>query len=317
MGPFMIYAFRRSAAISLVLLLVAALSTAAPVFAGQPADMDAETQFEYAGSLYKGGDYYLAVGEYKRFMFLFPDHPRAEEAAYSVGLCHFSAAQYASAIGSFKALLRTYPDGRYAEKAQFKMSEAYLHSSQAGIAITILRNLSMVTADTGVRDEALYRMGWIYIEMAQWEQAQSALAGISQDNRGIYRLDALSRALDEGPEMKRKIPGLAGTLALVPGLGYLYCERVQDALIALLVNGGLIWAAYESFDNELYALGSVITFLEIGFYAGNIYGSISSAHKYNRKNERHWGDQLRKRLKVGLASNPQNKGVELSLRYTY
>jgi tetratricopeptide (TPR) repeat protein len=279
--------------------------------------MDAETQFEYADSLYKGGDYFLAVGEYKRFVFLFPGHARVEEAAFRVGLCLFSAAQYASAIDAFKELLQTYPGGRYAEKAQFRMSEAYLRSSQAGIAITVLRNLSIVTTDPGVRDEALYRMGWIHIEMAQWEQAQSTLAGISQDNRHIYRLDALARALDEAPEIKRKSPGLAGTLALVPGLGYLYGGRYQDALIAFLVNGGLIWAAYESFDNDLYALGSVITFVEIGFYAGNIYGSVSSAHKYNRKNERQWSDQLRKRLKVGLASNPHNKGIELSLRYMY
>ena len=79
----------------------------------------------------------------------------------------------------------------------------------------------------------------------------------------------------------------------------------------------MIWAAYESFSNELYALGSVITFVEIGFYSGNIYGSVASAHKYNRKNERQWIEQLRKRLKVSLASRPANRGVELSLRYTY
>ena len=88
-------------------------------------------------------------------------------------------------------------------------------------------------------------------------------------------------------------------------------------MIALLVNGGLIWAAYESFSNELYALGSVITFVELGFYAGNIYGSVASAHKFNRKNERRWIENLRKNLKVGLASRYENRGLELSLRYTF
>ena len=181
--------------------------------------------------------------------------------------------------------MRTYPDGRYTVQSHFRISEGYLRSNQAGAAITSLRNLSIVTDDTGIRDEAYYRMGWIYIGMGQWEQAQGVFTRISQENRNTYRLEELSQALAEEPKMKRKSPKLAGTLAVLPGAGYLYCGRYQDALIAFLVNGGLIWAAYESFDNDLYALGTVITFVEIGFYAGNIYGSVASAHKYNRKNE--------------------------------
>ncbi|RLC18821.1 MAG: hypothetical protein DRI24_01945 [Deltaproteobacteria bacterium] len=287
------------------------------VQAGQTANVDAGVQLEYAGSLYAGEDFLMAAGEYKRFMFLFPDHTRVEEAAYRVGLCYLSAGLSARAIQSFKECLRTYPDGRYADQAQLRMSEGYLRSNQTGAAITSLQNLAIITDDVEIRDEAFYRMGWTYIGMAQWEQAQMVFAKMSQEGRHTYRLEELSRALDEEPKMNRKSPGLAGTLAVLPGAGYLYCGRYQDALIAFLVNGGLIWAAYESFSNELYALGSVITFVEIGFYAGNIYGSVASAHKYNRKNERQWIEHLRKRLKVNLASRPENRGVELSLRYAF
>ena len=153
--------------------------------------------------------------------------------------------------------------------------------------------------------------------MGQWEQALIVFAEISQEGRNTYRLEDLSKALAEEPKMKQKSAGLAGTLAIIPGAGYLYCGRYQDALIALLVNGGLIWAAYEAFSNDLYALGSVITFVEIGFYAGNIYGSVASAHKYNRKKEQQWIENLRQNLKVNLASRPETRGIELSLRYTF
>ena len=40
-----------------------------------------------------------------------------------------------------------------------------------------------------------------------------------------------------------------------------------------MLNAGLILSAWEAFDNELYALGGVISFVEFGFYAGNIYGA--------------------------------------------
>jgi len=285
--------------------------------AGQAVSVDADVQFEYADSLYAGGDFFMAAAEYKRFIFLFPGHARVEEAAYNVGLCHLSARQYSRAVQSFKEIMLSYPDGQYNERAQFRMSEAYLDSSQAGAAITSLRNLAIATDDAGVRDEAYYRMGWVYIGMGQWEQALTVFAEISQEGRNTYRLEALSRALAEEPKMKQKSSALAGTLAIIPGAGYLYCGRYQDALIALLVNGGLIWAAYEAFSNDLYALGSVITFVEIGFYAGNKHGSVARAHKYNRKKERQWIDTLRRRLKVNLASRPENKGLELSLRYTF
>jgi len=71
-------------------------------------------------------------------------------------------------------------------------------------------------------------------------------------------------------------------LSVIPGAGYLYLERYQDALISLLVNTALIFAAYEAFDNDLYVLGGIISFVELGFYAGNIYGATTSAHKINR-----------------------------------
>ena len=288
-----------------------------PVKAGPIVGVDAHVQFQYADSLYAGGDFLLAVAEYKRFIFLFPGHARVEEAAYNVGLCYLSARIYARAVQSFKAFMQSYPDSRYIDPSQFRMSEAYLNSNQAGAAITVLRNLAFVTDDAGTRNEAFYRLGWIYIGMGQWGQAQTVFDEISPEGRNAYRLEELSRALAQEPKMKQKSPGLAGTLAILPGAGYLYCGRYQDALIALLVNGGLIWAAYEAFSNDLYALGGVIIFVEIGFYAANIYGSVASAHKYNRKNEQKWIEHLRQRLKVNLATRPHNRGVELSLRYTF
>jgi hypothetical protein len=37
----------------------------------------------------------------------------------------------------------------------------------------------------------------------------------------------------------------------------------------------------------------VITFVEVGFYAGNFYGAITSAHKYNRSKTGQFIDKLK------------------------
>ncbi|OPX40309.1 MAG: hypothetical protein B1H13_07790 [Desulfobacteraceae bacterium 4484_190.3] len=52
---------------------------------------------------------------------------------------------------------------------------------------------------------------------------------------------------------------------------------------AFLVNALFIWAAVESFHNDNNVVGGMLTFLELGWYSGNIYSAVNSAHKYNRK----------------------------------
>ena len=80
------------------------------------------------------------------------------------------------------------------------------------------------------------------------------------------------------------MPGLAGTLAAVlPGSGHFYTGRKRDGTVAFLLNAAFIWGAVESYNKENYALGGILTFFELGWYFGNIYSAVSSAHKYNRR----------------------------------
>jgi hypothetical protein len=103
----------------------------------------------------------------------------------------------------------------------------------------------------------------------------------------------------------------------VPGGGQLYCARYQDALTAFLINAGLIWAAWEAFDNELYALGGVIGFVEFGFYAGNIYSASASAHKYNRDRSADFRDYLNQRRQTPLSLAPAPGGAALCLKVDF
>ena len=112
-------------------------------------------------------------------------------------------------------------------------------------------------------------------------------------------------------------PKLAGVLSVIPGAGQLYCGRYKDALSAFIVNGGLIWAAVESFDNELYALGTTISIFGFGFYTGNIYGAITSAHKYNQVQTQKYIRQLQKQYHIGLLSPSKNDGIMLTFQYIF
>ena len=87
--------------------------------------------------------------------------------------------------------------------------------------------------------------------------------------------------------------------------------------IAFLLNGALAWAAYEAFDNDNNALGAILTFVEVGFYAGNIYGAVGSAHKFNRAKTEQFIENLKKNTKIDLSGDPESKSIRLSLRFTF
>ncbi len=279
--------------------------------------LSADKQFQYAQNLFSAKDYLTAAGEYKRFVYFFPKDKRVEFAMYRIGMSHFLGGHYKEAISAFNKLTEQYFDTEYSIKSYYRISEAYIKMKAFGQALIDLNNLVTITHNPDARDEAYYRMGWIYIETASWDQAKQYFNKISAKNRRKFQLEKLSAELEKETAIPKKNPKLAGFLSIVPGAGYLYCERYQDALIAFLLNGGLMYAAYESFDKELNALGGVISFVEFGFYSGNIYGAMSSAHKYNRTKTDRFIQNLKDNVKINLSADMRNQGVTLSFRWSF
>ena len=276
-----------------------------------------DRQFNYAQDLFSAKDYLTAVNEYKRFIYFFPEDKRVELAMYRIGMSYYLGGHYQEAISAFKKLTEQYFETEYSIKSYYKISEAYINLKAFDQALVDLNNLVTITHDEDVRDEAFYRIGWIYIETASWDNARLYFDKISPKNRNKFRLKKLANELEKEALIPKKDPKLAGVLSIVPGAGYLYCERYQDAFIAFLLNGGLIYAAYESFDKGHDGLGGLLTFVGFGFYAGNIYGAVTSAHKFNRKETGQFIYKLKKNTKVNLSADLENKGVFLSFRFSF
>ncbi|MDM8538950.1 hypothetical protein QUF70_19530, partial [Desulfobacterales bacterium HSG17] len=144
--------------------------------------------------------------------------------------------------------------------------------------------------------------------------ARKYLSQISPSNADKYSTDQYNNLIFKAEHAPEKNPVAAGLFAVIPGGGFLYCERFHDALITFLFNAGLMVAAYEAWDNDNKALAGVIGFVETGFYSGNIYGSITSAHKYNQA-------QIIKILGQDIAItptfNPENKALSLSFNFDF
>jgi tetratricopeptide (TPR) repeat protein len=280
-------------------------------YAASEVVLDQEGQFLFAEQYFQRGEYYRAIGEYERFIYFFPLSEKAELAKYRIGLSYLKGGHYEQAIQAFYDLIEEYQDTGYAFKSYLEVSKAYISLKRYAMGLTSLNNLITIAPDQGIIDGAYYQRGWVYLEMGVWEKAIESFEQVSLQRRDTYNLNQLLAELRKEMPLEEKKPAVAGVLAIVPGAGHLYCGRERDALVAFLVNGALIYTAYEAFDNGLYALGGVVALFELGFYAGNIYSAISSAHKYNRDKKDTFLRYLRQDTGTDISLIKSNKGRSL------
>jgi len=290
--------------------------------AGDVLETEADAQFRFAEQYFSDQAYDRAVAEYERFIFFFPKDSRVPQAMYQTGLSYFESKDFIKALTAFSQLPDKYGNTAFSmtdfpAKAYFMISECYLKLNDPGQAVSNLRNLLALSNDRNIHDECFYRIGWIYIETSSWDKANECFGKISPENKDKYRLETLAAELNKSDSIPLKNPSATGILAVFPGAGFLYCNRYQDALTAFLLNAGLMYAAYEAFDKENYALGGLLSFAELGFYAGSIYGSVTAAHKYNRARTQGFIEELKQNAKVVLSAGYENSGAMIAFRYSF
>ena len=282
--------------------------------------INADTQFEYAEFLFNAGSYDAAVVEYQRFAYFFPDDQRQRQSLFRIGESYFKLGTLQKALNQFQSLTNTDPLDQVATDSFFKLADCHIQMRQNGQALIVLHNLIALTKNNAARDQAYYVMGWIRIEQLEWQDARQTFDHLSIPGKENHHIEELTTAIDASSSIKRKIPGLAGSLSVIPGMGQLYCGRYEDALIAFMVNMGLFWASYESYDHDLNVLGTLLAVVGTGFYASNIYSAVSSAQKYNRDRQYRHVEQMKHdlmRLSFDASSHSHSLGPTIALKFTF
>jgi len=246
-------------------------------------------QYEYAQELFQKQDHATALVEFKRFIHFFSDDPRVDEAEFKIAMSLFHSGMYHGAARQFNAIiLKEKMETDYTRESYFMQARAFLAMDNPGYAGLVLQNFLKLTDDSATKDRIYLELARLHIRETRklgkdhLDEAQKYLTLISPTREKTYNVKARLKALKKAKSAPRKNPTLSGILAVIPGGGFLYCERYKDAFVTFCLNAGLIYGAYEAFNHDNPGLGGVITFVESGFYTGNIYGSISAAHKYNK-----------------------------------
>jgi tetratricopeptide (TPR) repeat protein len=272
----------RSVSVFLPLLFLLSPQT---IFGLESADSIAssDTTYIFAVSLMEEGDYYRAIGEFKRYLFLSPHGEYADSAVVQIGRSLFSAGRYADVVSWHR---RYFPEKNGPSPiGNTLLGKSYYRLEQYNLALDIMlgeaRSTDMARAD----DESKYYSGLSYIRLDKYVEAKRIFMEIDSGSKFYLNAARYANILDDGYRYPTKSPRLAGILSILPGGGYAYCGYHNTAVSSLLINGLLFWATYSAFDNDNPGAGGFFSMLFVGFYSGNIYGSIRSAHRFN-ENER-------------------------------
>lgn len=285
---------------------------------GETAEVSSEKLFQFAESLFKEGEYYRAITEYKRFISYYPENQLIEMAVYKIGNCYFQAEKWDDAIKSFKEFNEKYTGSFLVKDALQKMGESYLKKGDRENSERIFDEINKKYPKDEAGNKAKISLGMIYLENEEWNKASEAFVRVDEGSRYKNLADRMIQGSKEAEKLPGKSPVLAGALSTaLPGAGQLYAGRKLDSLVAFLLNGAFILGAVESFNKNIYVAGGILSFFELGWYSGNIYNAISDAHKYNRDIRKRFIEDLK--INSNFSDNHvlKNKPIIFSYRIEF
>lgn len=245
--------------------------------------LSAKSVYAFARQIYEEGHYPAAAAEFRRFLHFFPHHERAADAAFFAAMCDFHLQRYPEAIRAFRKVIERNPDSEPAVEARFMLSRSYSRLGEHQNALQVLQWIARNVEDPRLRDRAAHCIGWLKLEAGDVAGARAAFESMTPRGRVRHGADRVLAELADSGKIKQKSPLAAGLLAVVPGGGYLYTGRYREAATAFFLITALAAASWESFDQDLHALGGIAGLAGLGFYGGSISGAVAGAHKYNRR----------------------------------
>ncbi len=278
--------------------------------------IDGAAQFDFALACMDEGEYQRAVYEFERFVDLFPDDPLVPKARLLIGICRLEDRSFERARETFQTMIASGADEGYVGRALFLIGESYYRQGLYHEAAYYFTEVIEKPFQLDLNPLAVYRLAWTRLQADRWQEASEIFKMVEKES-SLYD-DAMNLAEQslKGRTLPFKKPGVAGALAVIPGLGHVYVSRYRDAGLAFVLNGLFVWAAVESFEQDHTALGGILTALELGWYTGNIYSAVNCAHKTNRKIRNDFRSSLKDYFDLTVFSAGKGSvGLAVSFRF--
>ena len=271
-------------------------------------------QFNLAEQFFYDRDYFRAITEYKKLIYYFPQSNLLEMAYFKIGEAYFRGEKWKQAIQSFEIVKNKFPNGSLIDRAHYFTGISYYNEEDYRSSRRQFETILDSFPTSKFTDNAKLHLAMSYIEERKWGKAKLSFEEIEEESDLFRFANNFAIGLEEMDGLHYKSHHFAATIAaIIPGSGHLYAGRKRDAATAFLLNSAFIWGAVESFEDENYAVGGILTFFELGWYFGNIYSAKNSVYKYNKRIEDEYINDLKEERDIFFGINRTEKSYYLTL----
>lgn len=239
--------------------------------------------YDFALHLFRSGDYYRAITEFKRFTVLFPQEERFAAAQLLIGLALEEERMYEEAVAHFQHWPVSTDVTDATRIAAFKPGEVRFLQGQYRQAALLLQGFLEHYPQGPLVTYARYLLGFSWALDGQLVQAQHVFARLPTEEPLTRQALALQEELRILPPLEPKSPQVAGVLSgIMPGSGHLYAGKPWQALTAFALNGVFLAGAAFAFKEKLEVPGAILLFFETGWYLGGINSAMDAARESNQ-----------------------------------
>ena len=242
--------------------------------------LSANSQVNYADSLFRAGDYLGARVAYERSIFNNPDQAEFNQLIIKKALCHKMEGSYQQA---YEVLQRAtnIPENQPQHFIHLYESAllAYLHQ-KSDLALGHTQEIRYWYPDTTVRELDLLEI-LVLNDVGKWKEAQEKYAAYCKHYQLLYHEHLYDQVLKSKP-LK---PGTALTLSMVfPGGGQYYAGYFFKGFTSTVINTGLILFTIYSFSHGFYFSGAItgVGLFHLFYNGGASYARTLAIQKNQR-----------------------------------
>jgi hypothetical protein len=233
----------------------------------------------FADKLYEEKEYYRAITEYKRFLYLYGTSiDDSINVLQKIVLCDFKGENYSDALNETNKLLNLskVSEGQYIKWNAIRGLN-FLKMNYSESAYDVFQSLND-------KDYQYFFLGVANLYKYEWDSANVYLnkVGIPATGSVLELKQELMEISIKGQSLPYKSPLLAGILSgILPGAGYVYAGKYQTAFSSLLINSLLIGSTIELNKKGYKFVSGATLLLSFGWYFGNIMGSYDAVETSN------------------------------------
>ncbi len=257
------------------IILVSILCATLPALGGDLAD------FQLGQALLKEGSPELAAVEFRRYAMESEDSREKGMSFLHAAHAYLRAEKLSEAQQMLSHAETLIPD-----HSGIPLLNAEIAAGQQDIPTALYFLDTPALPDPGLEQFRLLRLTELQLRSGNTDLAAQLLQRSPEDQ--VAALEAVGSYKNS----KKKSPKVGGLLGLIPGAGYWYSGETANGFRSLILNGLFMYGMTQTAQDEQWGAFAVISFFEVTWYSGSIYGGVDAAHRYNQNRLEDCIDQL-------------------------